>query len=124
MQVVVGANLTLAVDVTGFNQPLTAVTWRRGATELTNHTTGVTITNSDLSIAPALSVLTVSPIMSPSADEAVYTVTAESPAGMSNVVFDVGVFGNAVFICIEWLYCSTCLSPPQLLPPSLIPKVI
>ena len=98
MSVVVGANLTLAVDITGFNQPLTSVTWRRGATQLTNATTGVTIINSDLSISPATSMLTVSPVVSPSADAALYTVTAESPAGTSDVSFDVDVFGNTAVI--------------------------
>ena len=99
VNVVVGANLTLAVDVTDFNQPLTAVTWSRGATELTNATVSVTIINSDLSIAPATSMLTVSPVVSPSADEGQYTVTAESPAGTSDIFFDVDVFGNTALMC-------------------------
>ena len=124
MRVVVGANLTLAVDITGFNQPLTAVTWRLGGTELTNATPRVTIINSDLSIAPATSMLTVSPVVSPSADEGTYTVTAESHAGTSDVFFDVDIFGNTAVIMhtVALLFILT-LSPPQLLPPSLIPKV-
>ena len=99
MQVVVGANLILAVDITGFNQPLTAVTWSRGGVELTNDTVRVTIINSDLSIAPATSMLTVSPVVSPAADEGIYTVTAESPAGASDNFFDVNVFGNTALMC-------------------------
>ena len=99
MDVVVGANLSLPVDITGFNQPLTAVTWSRGATELTNDTAAVTIINSDFSIAPATSMLTVSPVVSPSADEGRYTVAAESPAGTSHIFFDVDVFGNTALMC-------------------------
>ena len=98
VDVVVGANLTLAVDITSFNQPLTAVTWSRSATELTNATVRVTIINSDLSIAPATSMLTVSLVVSPAADEGIYTVTAESPAGTSDVFFDVNVFGNTAVL--------------------------
>ena len=104
MDVVVGADLSLAVDITDFNQPLTAVTWSRGGVQITNATTGVTIINSDLSIALATSMLTVSPVVSPAADGGQYTVSAESPAGTSDVVvFDVRVFGNATLICIHWL---------------------
>ena len=99
VQVVVGANLSLAVDIFGFNQPLTAVTWRLGAVELTNDTARVTIINSDLSIAPATSMLTVSPVVSPAADEGRYTVTAESPAGTSHIFFAVDAFGNTALMC-------------------------
>ena len=95
MQVVIGANLILAVDITDFNQPLTAVTWRRGGVELTNDTARVTVINSDLSIAPATSELTVSPVMIPEADGGVYVVSAESPAGTCDVIFFIEVFGNA-----------------------------
>ena len=94
MLVVVDANLTLAVNITDFNQPLTAVTWRHGGVELTNATARVTVINSDLSIAPATSTLTVSPVVNPATDEGRYTVTAESPAGTSDVFFDVDIFGN------------------------------
>ena len=125
MRVVVGANQTLPVDITDFNQPLTAVTWSRGATELTNTTARVTIINSDLSIPPATSMLTVSPVVSPSADEGRYTVTAESPAGTSDVFFDVNIFGNTAVIMhtVALLFILT-LSPPQLLPLSLIPRMM
>ena len=72
--------------------------------EVANNTVRVTIINSDLSIAPATSMLTVSPVVSLSADEGQYTVTAESPAGASSdVVFDVNVFGNATLMCLQWL---------------------
>ena len=99
VSVVVGANLRLAVDITGFKQPLTAVTWRHGAVEVTNTTARVTIINSDLSIAPATSMLTVSPVVSPATDEGTYIVTAESPAGASDHFFDVDVFGNTALMC-------------------------
>ena len=95
---VVDANLTLAVDITGFNQPLTAVTWWHGVT-VTNDTVRVTIINSDLSIAPATSMITVSPVVSPSADGGLYSVTAESPAGTFDIFFDVDVFGNTALMC-------------------------
>ena len=116
VQLVVGANLTLAVDITGFNQPLTAVTWRRGATVI-NATARVTIINSDLSIAPATSMLTVSPVMSPSADEGTYIVTAESPAGTSDIGFDVNVFGNTLLCNSGFIVHLT--SVPSAAPPTI-----
>ena len=123
MQVVVGANLSLAVDITDFNQPLTAVTWRRGATELTNSTTGITIVNSDLSIAPATSMLTISPVVSPGNDEGTYIVTAESPAGASDNVFDVNVFGNTALMCnsgsIVHLTSVPSSAPPTITDPQV-----
>ena len=94
MNVVVGDDLTLAVIITGFNQPLTAVTWSSSGVEITNDTARVTIINSDLSVAPATSVLTVSPVVNPAADEGLYTLSAESPAGATSLFHMVTVFGN------------------------------
>ena len=120
MQVVIGANLTLAVDITGFNQPLTAVTWSRGGVELTNDTARVTVINSDLSVAPATSELTVSPVMIPEADGGVYIVSAESPAGTCDVIFFIEVFGKycqSIFIVHLTSIPSLYILSPQLLPP-------
>ena len=118
MQVVVGANLSLLVEITGFNQPLTAVTWSRGAVELTNATARVTIINSDLSIAPATSMITVSPVVNPAADEGTYTVTAESPAGTFDIFFDVTVLGNTALLCKSG-FIVHLTSVPSAAPPTI-----
>ncbi len=85
--------LVLSVNVTGFNLPLSEVTWERvGGDTLTDATPRVTIVTSDLTVDPTSSTLTLEMVES-LVDQGQYRATATNPAGNSSTTFDVTVLG-------------------------------
>ena len=89
----VGETLEISVDITGFNLPITSITWTLDGSELTNATDRVTILNSGLDPLMATSTLVVDPVET-LMDEGVYNITVENPAGMSTTSYTVSVFGR------------------------------
>ncbi len=85
--------LVLSVNITGFNLPLSEVTWERvGGDTLTDATPRVTIVTSNFNMDPASSTLTLEMVES-LADQGQYRATATNPAGNSYTTFDVTVLG-------------------------------
>ena len=84
----VGQTLTLAVNITGFNLPIT-VNWNFG---LGADRISIT-TSDDLTTPPVMSTLVRMPILSLE-DEGDYDVTASNPAGNILSLFTVTVLGE------------------------------
>ena len=93
VEVTVGGNLTLIVDITGFNLPLTSITWMEDGQVLMNNTDNIIITHSSFEAPPTTSTLVRDPIQSPM-DNGTYQVTVMNPAGESMTTFTVIVNGK------------------------------
>ena len=90
----VGEVLTLAVNITGFNLPLSGVTWSFGGITLTDVTDRTLITTpADLTTLPVMSTLVRMPILSLE-DEGNYDVTVSNLAGIVLFEFQVTVNGE------------------------------
>ena len=97
VEVIVGDRFTLVVTITGFNLPITSITWRLGDMELTRATETVTVTtSSDLTQPPATSTLVVDPVLS-LVSQGTYTVTVVNPAGTAVTGINVTVLGKLQF---------------------------
>ena len=93
MNIVVDNALILMVDITGFNLPLTSVTWMEDGQVLMNNTNNNIITHGSFAAPPTTSTLVRDPIQSPM-DNGTYEVTAVNPAGENTTVFTVIVNGE------------------------------
>ena len=95
VNVTVGGTLTLTVDITGFNLPLTSITWMEDGQTLMNNTDNITITHGSFEAPPTTSALVREPIQSPM-DNGTYEVTVVNPAGQSVTTYNVTVNGEQV----------------------------
>ena len=93
VEVTVGSALTLMVNITGFNLPLTSITWMEDGQVLMNNTDNIIITHGSFAAPPTTSTLVRDPIQSPM-DNGTYQVTVMNPAGESMTTFTVIVNGK------------------------------
>ena len=93
VNVTVGSGLTLMVDITGFNLPLTNVTWMEDGQVLMNNTESIVITHGSFATPNTTSTLVRDPIQSPM-DNGTYDVTVVNPAGESMTTYTVIVNGR------------------------------
>ncbi len=88
-----GAPLTLPVTITGFNIPLTSITWYFEGSEVTNETENGEVYHSSFGEAPVQTTLVVE-FPQPELDEGTYTVTAANEAGNTTTHLFVSVTGQ------------------------------
>ena len=81
------------VNITGFNLPLTNITWMEDGLVLMNDTDNIIITHGSFIAPPTTSTLVRHPILSPM-DNGTYEVTVMNPAGESMTAFTVIVNGK------------------------------
>ena len=81
------------VNITGFNLPLTSITWTEDGQVLMNNTDNIVITHGSFVGPPSTSTLVRDPIQSPM-DNGTYEVTVVSPAGESVTTYTVTVNGK------------------------------
>ena len=93
VEVTVGSALTLMVDITGFNLPLTSITWMEDGQVLMNNTDNIVITHGSFAAPPTTSTLVRDPIQSPM-DNGTYEITVVNPAGQSMTTYTVIVNGR------------------------------
>ena len=84
VNVTVGGALTLMVDITGFNLPLTSITWMKDGQVLMNNTDNIIITHGSFAAPPTTSTLVRDPILSVM-DNGTYEVTVVNQAGESSM---------------------------------------
>ena len=112
LEVVAGDDLTLTASISGFNLPLTSISWTQQGNTLTGSEERVTISNSTLTSNTATSTFLLSAVLPQ--DAGTYSITATNPAGSSNVFeFTVTVTGKDedVFLkLIISLFLSSCSS--------------
>ena len=93
VNVTVGSALSLMVDITGFNLPLTSITWMEDGQLLMNNTDNIVITHGSFAAPPTTSTLVRDPIQSPM-DNGTHQVTVVNPAGESMTTYTVIVNGK------------------------------
>lgn len=102
-----GGNLTLSVSISGFNLPLTSITWRHQGEALTGSEDGVIITNTPTlpvpaGLDPVISTLQLKAIVPRGSGS--YTLTATNDAGHSNLQFSISVTGRYMHLSLN---CNT-----------------
>ena len=93
----------LSTRFTGFNLPLITIAWTRNGEMISSATDRVSIVTMGIGGPNGTSILTVSPVNTPS-DGGIYIVTATNPAGSDMTVFTVNITG-------EYLVDSTSSYP-------------
>ena len=83
------------VDITGFNLPLTNITWMEDGEVLMDTTDNIVITHGSFTTPPSTSTLVRDPIQSVM-DNGTYEVTVVNPAGENTTTFTVTVNGKQV----------------------------
>jgi len=84
------------VDITGFNLPLTSITWMEDGQVLMNNTNNIIITHGSFAAPPTTSTLVHDSIQSPM-DNGTYEVTVANPAGEDTTIFTITVNGEQCF---------------------------
>ena len=108
VNVIVGSTLTLMVYITGFNLPLTSITWMEDGQVLMNNTDNIIITHGSFPAPPTTSTLVRDPIQS-TMDNGTYEITVGNPAGENMATYTVIV--NGVQVNLRLLHAiSSCLS--------------
>ena len=97
VNVTVGSALTLMVDITEFNLPLTSITWMEDGQVLMNNTDNIIITHGSFAAPPTTSTLVRDPIQSPM-DNGTYEITVVNPAGENMTTYTVTVNGKELMI--------------------------
>ena len=95
VNITVGSPLILMVDITGFNLPLTSITWMEDGQVLMNSTNNIIITHGSFAAPPTTSTLVRDSIQSPM-DNGTYEVTVVNPAGEDTTMFTITVNGECV----------------------------
>ena len=95
VNVTVGSALILMVDITGFNLPLTSITWMEDGQVLMNNTNNIIITHGNFAAPPTTSTLVRGSIQSPM-DNGTYEVVVVNPAGQDSTLFTITVNGEQV----------------------------
>ena len=93
VEVTVGSALTLMVDITGFNLPLTSITWMEDGQVLMNNTENIVITHGSFEAPPTTSTLVCDPIQSVM-DNGTFEITVVNPAGQNMTTYTVIVNGK------------------------------
>jgi len=91
------------VDITGFNLPLTSITWMEDGQLQMNNTNNVIIHHSSFAAPPTTSTLVRDSIQSPM-DNGTYEVIVANPAGEDMTMFTITVNGKQSFnfkICMR-----------------------
>ena len=99
VEVTVGSALTLMVDITEFNLPLTSITWMEDGQVLMNNTDNIVITHGSFEAPPTTSTLVRDPIQSVM-NNGTYQVTVVNPAGQSMTTYTVIVNGRQINIMV------------------------
>ena len=99
VEVTVGSALTLMVDITGFNLPLTNITWIEDGQVLMNNTDNIVITHGSFATPNTTSTLVRDSIQSPM-NNGTYEVTVMNPAGQSTTTFTVIVNGRQIDVMV------------------------
>ena len=107
VNITVGSALTLMVDITGFNLPLTSITWMEDGQVLMNDTNNIVITHGSFAAPPTTSTLVRGSIQSPM-DNGTYQVLVENPAGNATSTFTITVNGEQVSfqLCMQHMQKS------------------
>lgn len=92
VNITVGSPLTLMVEITGFNLPLTSITWMEDGQVLMSNTI---ITHGSFAAPPTTSTLVRGSIQS-SMDNGTFEVVVENPAGQDTSTFTITVNGEQV----------------------------
>ena len=90
VEVVTDTALILTVNITGFNLPLTDITWYIDGAQATNGTGNITITNVTMDSPPATSTFVLDPVQFP-IERGLYSVVATNGAGNDMTTFNVTV---------------------------------
>ena len=90
VEVVTDTALILTVNITGFNLPLTDITWYIDGAQATNGTGNITITNINMDSPPATSTFVLDPVQFP-AERGLFSVVATNDAGNDMTTFNVTV---------------------------------
>ena len=85
------------VNITGFNLPLTTITWMEDGQVLMNNTDNITITHGSFEAPNTTSTLVRDPIQSVM-DNGTYEITVVNPAGRSMTTYTVIVNGKSISI--------------------------
>ena len=99
VEVTVESALSLMVNITEFNLPLTSITWMEDGQVLMNNTDNIVITHGSFAAPPTASTLVRDPIQSP-IENGTYEVTVMNPAGQSTTTFTVIVNGRQINIMV------------------------
>ena len=99
VEVTVESALSLMVNITEFNLPLTSITWMEDEQVLMNNTDNIVITHGSFAAPPTSSTLVRDPIQSP-IENGTYEVTVMNPAGQSTTTFTVIVNGRQINIMV------------------------
>ena len=97
VEVIFGSILTLMVHITGFNLPLTSITWMEDGRVLMDNTDNIVINHGSFAAPPTTSTLIRDPIQSVM-DNGTYEVTVVNPAGDSMTTYTVIVNGERVHV--------------------------
>ena len=90
VEVVTDTALILTVNITGFNLPLSDITWYIDGVQATNGTGNITITNINMNSPPASSRFVLDPVQFPIV-RGLYSVMATNDAGNDMTTFNVTV---------------------------------
>ena len=90
VEVVTDTALTLSVNITDFNLPLTNITWFVDGVQATDGTGNITITNANASTPPATSTFIIDPVQFLT-ERGLYSVMATNDAGSDMTTFNVTV---------------------------------
>ena len=95
VNITVGSPLILMVDITGFNLPLSSITWMEDGQVVMNNTNNIVITHGSFETPPTTSTLVRDSIESPM-DNGTYEVMVVNPAGDATSTFTITVNGEQV----------------------------
>ena len=90
VEVVTDTALILTVSITGFNLPLTDITWFVDRAQATNGTGNIVITNINMDSPPVTSTFVLDPVQFP-IERGLYSVVATNDAGNGMTTFNVTV---------------------------------
>ena len=106
VEVVTDTALTLTVNITGFNLPLTDITWSIGGVQVNDSTGNITITNASTDRPPATSTFILDSVQLP-IESGLYSVVATNDAGSDMTTFNVTVTCK----CLSSPCCMAKLMP-------------
>ena len=98
VEVVTDTALIRSVNITGFNLPLTDITWFIDGVQATSGTGNITITNLDMDSPPATSTFVLDPVQFP-IERGLYSVMATNDAGNDMTTFNVTVTCKLCLTC-------------------------
>ena len=106
IEVVTDTALTLTVNITGFNLPLTDISWFIDGVQATDGTGNIMITNANTDKPPATSTFILDSVQLP-IESGLYSVVATNDAGSDMTIFNVTVTCK----CLSSPCCMAKLMP-------------